>query len=105
LGQGVELRVPENAVLADPLGHIFHRRGGEAAVVNTTVDGAGQQAGGFEDAKVFGNGGERDLKRFGELRDGGLAASQAGEDGAAGGVGESAESGVEGGRGIVNHMV
>ena len=73
--------------------------------MDAAIDGAGQQAGGFEDAKMFGNGGERDLKRFGELRDGGLATGQAGQDGAAGGVGEGTEGGVEGGGRIVNHMV
>ena len=99
------MRVPEDAISTDPVGNIFHWRGSEAAMVDPAIDGAGQQAGGFEDAQMFGNGGERDLKRFGELRDGGLAAGQAGQDGAAGGVGEGAESGVEGGRRIVNHMV
>jgi hypothetical protein len=74
-------------------------------VVNTAVDGAGQQAGGFENAQMFGNGRERDLKRFGKLRDGGLAAGQAGQDGATGWVGEGLEGSIEGGRGIVNHMV
>jgi hypothetical protein len=69
------------------------------------VDGAGQQAGGFEDAQMFGNGGERNLKRLGKLRDGGFTTGQAGQDGAAGWVGEGPEGGIEGGRGIVNHMV
>jgi hypothetical protein len=53
---------------------------------------------------VFGDGGERDVKRFGELGDRRFPESEAGEDGAAGGVGESAKGGVEVGR-IVNHVV
>ena len=62
--------------------------------MDPAIDGASQQAGGFEDAQMFGDGGERDLKRFGELRDGGFTASQAGEDGAADGIRKSAEGGV-----------
>ena len=73
--------------------------------MDAAIDGAGQQAGGFEDAQMSGNGGERNLKRLGKLRNGGFTTGQAGEDGTAGGVGESAEGGVESGRGIVNHMV
>jgi hypothetical protein len=74
-------------------------------VVDSAIDGAGQQAGGVEDAQMFGNGGQRDVERFGELRDGGFTAGQASQDGAAGGVGEGAEGAVESGRRIVNHMV
>jgi hypothetical protein len=54
---------------------------------------------------MLGDGRERDLKGFGELRDGGLAESQASEDGAAGGIRQGAKGGVEGRGTIVNHMV
>ena len=102
--ESVELRFPEGAVLRDPGGSVFHGVGVQAAAVDAPINFASQQPGGFEDAEVLGDGGEGHVKRLGELGDFGLALSEAGEDSAAGGVGKSAESGVEGG-GIVNHMV
>jgi hypothetical protein len=54
---------------------------------------------------MLGDGGERERERLGELRDGRFAVSKTGKDGAAGGVGECGEGGVERCGGIVNHMV
>jgi hypothetical protein len=105
LGQGVELRLPESAVLADPGGSIFHRRGCEAAAVHAASNFTVEQPGGFENAEVFGDSRKRDLKGFRKLGDGSLAESEAREDGATGGIGESAKGGIEGGSGIVNHIV
>jgi hypothetical protein len=76
--------------------------------VHAAVDFALQKSGGLQHAEVLGDGGERDFKRRGEFADGGLAASQAGQDGAAGGIGQRAEGGVQrgvGGGQIVNHVV
>ena len=74
-------------------------------MVDAAIDFAAQKAGGFKDAQVLGNGREGDVERGGELLDGGFALGEAGEDGAAGGVGEGAKGGVESGEGIVNHVV
>jgi hypothetical protein len=50
---------------------------------------------------VFGDCGESHLERLGEVGDGSLAAGEAGEDGAARGIGEGGECGVElGGGGL-----
>ena len=73
--------------------------------MDAAVDFTLEEPGGFEDAKMLGDGGERERERFGELADGGFAVSEAGQDGAAGGVGKSGEGGVEWCAGIINHMV
>jgi hypothetical protein len=77
------------------------------------VDAAGdlalEQSGGLQHTQMLGDGGERNIEGRGELGDGGLALRQARENGAAGGIGQGPEGGVErgvaGGGGIVNHMV
>jgi hypothetical protein len=95
VGEGVKLRLPELAVLGDPIGGLLHGLGGETEAVDAAVDFAAKQAGGFEDAQVFGDGRERHAERFGEFGDFSFAEGETGEDGAAGGVGESAEGVVE----------
>ena len=55
--------------------------------MDAAVDFAFEEAGGFEDAEMLGDSGEGKGEGFGELGDGGLALREAGEDGAAGGVG------------------
>ena len=98
------MRVPENAVLLDPAGRLFHGFRSQGATVHPPVYIAAQETSGFEHAQVLGDGGERDAERFCKLGDSRFAESEAGEDGAAGGIGESGKGGVEVGR-IVNHMV
>jgi hypothetical protein len=77
--------------------------------VDAAGDAAFEQAGGFQDAQVFGDGGEGHVEGSGQGSNRGVAMCEAGEDGAAGGVGEGGEGGVEGGAGsggvIVNHSV
>jgi hypothetical protein len=73
--------------------------------VNAAVDFALEEAGGFENAEMLGDGREGEGEWFGKLRDSGFAQGQASENSAAGGIGKGGESGVERGRGIVNHMV
>jgi hypothetical protein len=102
-GESVELGFPEAAVVVNPGGGAFHGFGVETAAVDASVDFAAKQAGGFEDAEMLGDGGEGHSERGGEGFNGGFTVGEAGEDGAAGGVGESAEGGVEGR--IVNHTV
>ncbi len=108
MGQGIELFFPEDAVVLDPLRDGLHGLGSEAAAVDAAVDFALEEAGRFEHAEMLGDGGKGKGEGRGELGDGGLAVREAGEDGAAGGVGERGEGGVErndGARGIVNHTV
>jgi hypothetical protein len=89
----------------DPLRGSLHGLGDQAAAVNAAVNFTLEEAGRFEDAEMLGDGGERERERLGELGDSGFALSKASEDGAAGGIGEGGEGGVERGGGIVNHMV
>ncbi len=96
---------PEGAVLGDPGGGRLHGLSDEAATVNAAVDFAAQQAGGFEDAQMLGNGGKRHGERPGNVFYGSFAPREAGQDGATRRVGEGAEGGVQGGGGIVNHTV
>jgi hypothetical protein len=104
-GQGVELVFPEGAVMFDPAGGVFHRLGIEAAAMNASVDFATEQSGRFEDAKMLGDGRQRNVEWGGQFRDGGFALGKTRENGAASGVGESAEGSVQEASGIVNHVV
>jgi hypothetical protein len=54
---------------------------------------------------MLGNGWKRKWKGIGEFSDSGVALGEASEDGAAGGVRESGEDGIERGGFIVNHTV
>ena len=74
--------------------------------MDAAIDFALEQASGLENTQVLGHGWERKWERLGELCHGGFALSEAGEEGAACGIGECGESGIERrGRRIVNHMV
>jgi hypothetical protein len=77
--------------------------------VDAAVDFAPEQARGFEDAQVLGDGRERDVEGRGKFGDGSFAAGQPSENGAPCGIGKRPKGGIEGsvggGRGIVNHMV
>jgi hypothetical protein len=103
--QGIELVFPEGAVPLNPGGGILHGLGSQAAAVEAAVDFAAEQAGGLQHAEVLGDSRERDVEGRGELGDGGSALGEARENGAARGIGESAEGGVERRAGIVNHVV
>ena len=77
--------------------------------MDAAIDFALEQSGGFQHAEVLRDRWERDPEGCGDLRDGGFAMRQARQNGAACGIGQGAESGVErgvaGGRRIVNHLV
>ena len=98
------MRFPKSAVLRDPIRGLLHGLRGEAEAMDTAVDLAMEEAGRFEDTKMFGDGGERDPEWFGKFGDFGFAKSETGKDGAAGGVGEGGEGVIERGR-IFNHTV
>ena len=93
--EALEIALPEFAVAFEPAGGFRERFWSEAARATLSVATAGNEAGAFEDEKVFRNGGLAHGKRFCEFEDAGFAAGEAREDGAAGGVGESGEGGVE----------
>jgi hypothetical protein len=77
--------------------------------VDAAVDFTPEQARGFEDAQMLGDGGERDVEGSGKFGDGSFAAGQPLENSAPCGIGKRPERrierGVVAGGGIVNHMV
>jgi len=73
--------------------------------MHAAIDLAFEQPCGFQHAHVFRNGGQRNAERLRQLRNHGLTLCEAGQDGAAGGIGERAERDIQKGRGIVNHLV
>jgi len=77
--------------------------------VDPAVDFAVQQAGGFQDAQVLGDGRQRDLERSGKFGDGSFAAGQPRENGAPCGIGKGPERRIKwsviASDWIVNHVV
>ena len=77
--------------------------------MDAAVDFTPEQAGGFEDAQVLGDGRERDVEGSREFGDGSFAVGQPRENSAPCGIGKRPERrierGVVAGDGIVNHMV
>jgi len=102
--EGIESAFPEAAVLGNPVFGLLEGSGGELAEARAADLFLRDEAGVLKDADVFHHGGEGHAMRAGEVGQGGFAKHEGSEDGAAGGVGESAEGGIEG-CGILNHMV
>ena len=99
--EAIEALFPELAIAFKVLGDVFEGLGLEAAGTPLGVAGAGDEAGVLKDFQVLGDCGESHLERGGEVVDGGFAGCEAGEDGAARGIGEGGEGGVElGGGGL-----
>jgi hypothetical protein len=65
LRQGIELGFPEGPRGFNPRGGVFHAFRSEAAAVDAALNFAAEQAGGFENAKVLGDGREGDIERGG----------------------------------------
>jgi hypothetical protein len=105
LRQGIELRFPERAVLLDPGSGVPEGLSGQPAAVHAAGDLALKEAGGLQYAHMLRDGWQRNVKGFGKLCDHGLALREAGQDGAAGGIGEGTEGGIQGRAEIVNHSV
>jgi hypothetical protein len=103
--QGIELQLPERAVLLDPRSRILHGLRSQSATVNASIDFALEQAGGLQDTHVLRDGGQRNAERLREFCDHGLASCEASQNRPAGGIGERAERGIQCRRQIVNHMV
>ena len=90
-----EIGFPDAAVIFKPLGGFGEPARVDAAGAALGVAAAGDKAGTFEDAEVLGDGGLGHREGAGELVNGGFAGAETGEDGAAGGIGERGEGGVE----------
>jgi len=91
----IEGGLPEFAVLFEPLTGFGEWGGGEAAGAALGVAVAGDEAGALEDFEVLGDGGLGHGEWLGQLVHRGFSQGEAGEDGAASGVGEGGERGVE----------
>jgi hypothetical protein len=101
--EGVELYVPEAAVVRDPAGGAGERRAPEPAVVGPAPALAGEQAGALEDAQVLGDRRQRDAERRRELGHGGLARRETRQHRPPRGIGERAEGRVERARRRAHH--
>jgi hypothetical protein len=99
------LRFPERAVLLDPGGRVPEGLRGQPAVVHAAIDLALKETCGLQYAYMLRDGWQRNAERLGKLGDPGLTLCEAGQDGAAGGIGERTEGGIQGRGGIVNHSV
>ncbi len=87
---------PELAIAFHPFGDVLERDGLEAAGTALSVAAARNQAGAFQHFEVLGDGGLGHGERLGKICDRGLAGGEAGENGAARGIGKRSEGGVEG---------
>jgi len=99
------LGFPESPVMRDPCRRIFHGLSGQPAAVYPAVDLAVEQPRRFKHAQVLGDRGQRHQKRLSQFRDHRFAACQSRQDRAPRGIRQRTESGVQGQRVIVNHMV
>jgi hypothetical protein len=104
-GQGVELRLPEPAVLLDPARGVFHGSGHQPAAAYAPLFRVRHQPRPLEHAQMLVHAGEGHVKRARQIRERCVARGQPGEDRAARGIGEGGEGDVESGLAILNHVV
>jgi len=96
--QGIEapeVALPVFPVALEPGAGFGERLGFQTAWAALGVASAGDKSGALEDLEMLGNGGLAHGKRLGQFADGGLAARETPEDGAARGIGQGRESGIE----------
>ena len=97
--------LPEAAVARDPRVGLAHRAHDEAAAAHAPVFAAPHESRALQHPQVSRDGGQRDAERPGQGADRLVAGGEPGQHGAARGVGEGGEGGVEAGRFILNHVV
>src|SRR6266436_164057 len=93
--QTVKTFGPEPLVVRQPFSDILERRGANTAWPPLRLARACYQTSVFQNLEVAGNGGHTHGKGRRQFCHRSLAAGQAGEDGAAGGVGERSEGGAQ----------
>ena len=91
--------------MLDPGGRVPQGPCGQPAAVHPAVDLALKEACGLQYAHMLRDRWQRNAERFGKFCDHGFTLREAGQDGAAGGIGERTEGGIQGRGGIVNHSV
>ena len=99
----LEIGFPELTIALKPDVGFGKRLGCEAAGTALAIAAAGDEASAFENDEMFGNGWLAHGEGFCEFKDGGLAAGEASQDGAACGIGEGGEDGVE--SGCLRHFI
>ena len=99
----VEARLPEQPHLLEPGDGGVDRLRVDVAAMHAAIAFADEKSGIFEHAHMFRDRGQRHVKRFGQLADRVFAGRELRQHGAACGVGEGGECGVEGW--TVNHVV
>ena len=93
--QAVETFVPQRPVALEPRIDVLQRVGGDAAGAPLRLAAPRDEAGALQHLEVLGDGGAAYLEGLGELRHGGLAGHEPGENGASGRIGEGCEGGAE----------
>ena len=93
--QAVEGAGPEGAVIIEPLLRGLQAFGIEAANQLLAVAAAGDQPGFFQHFQMARDGRAGDGKGLGDFAHRGLAQRQPGQDGAAGGIGESSVGSIQ----------
>ena len=93
--------------MLQPISGVPEWTGFEPARTPLGVTAAGNQTCAFQDLEMLGDRRQAHPERLGQFGDGSLAGSEAGEDRAPGGVGESREGSAEmiGRHAVVNHSV
>jgi hypothetical protein len=91
------LRFPEAAHFANPFVDLLDHARIEKAVMNAPFFLPHHQAGPLQHPQVLRDCRQRHVERLGQLGDRPVAAGQPGQDGAAGGVGDGEECGVQAG--------
>src|SRR5262245_50120605 len=89
--QAIEARLPEPAIMREPIGGVAHWRGVEPARPPLRLAPPRDQAGAFEHLEVLGDAGKTHVERLGELGHRGLAKRKPRQDGAPGRIGERRE--------------
>lgn len=93
-GEAIERSLPKLSILLDPLGGFFKRLRLQLHFVHSSIAPAAQQSGFLENAQMFRNCGQRHGVWPCQLGDPLIAPGEAGQDPAAGGVGQGGESAV-----------
>src|SRR5262245_13748847 len=93
--QAIETFVPQRPVALEPRIDVLQRVRGDAAGAPLCLSAPGDEAGAFKYLEVLGHGRAAHLEGLGELRHGGLAKHEPGENGAPGRVGKRCECGAE----------
>src|SRR5437588_55223 len=93
--EALETLIPEAPVLPHPIGGLLQAGSVEAARPPLRVAALPDQAGALQHLQMFGDAGEAEVERLGQLRDRGLPLGKTGQDRSPGGIGEGCERDAE----------